>query len=71
MVIKSRRIRWVGHVARMKAMRNAHNASVGKPERKRLLGRPKRRWEDNIKMDFRETERKCMNCMHLAQDRNQ
>ena len=52
--LKSRRLRWAGHVARMKLSRNAFRVLVGKPEGKRPLGRPRRRWEDNIKMDLRE-----------------
>jgi hypothetical protein len=50
-VIKERRMRWVGHVARMGDVRGAYNILVGKPEGRRLLGRPKRRWEDNIKIE--------------------
>jgi hypothetical protein len=50
-MIKSRRIRWAGHVERMGERRGAYRVSVGKPEGKRPLGRPRRRWED-IKMDF-------------------
>jgi len=53
-VIKSRRMRWAGHVARMGEGRGVHRVLVGKPEGKRQLGRPRRRWEDNIKMDLRE-----------------
>ncbi|KAJ4443724.1 hypothetical protein ANN_05448 [Periplaneta americana] len=52
--IKSRRLRWAGHVARMGESRNAYRVLAGKPEGKRPLGRPRRRWEDNIKMDLRE-----------------
>jgi hypothetical protein len=52
----SRRIRWAGHVARMGDMRNANRILVGKPEGKRPLRRPRRRWVDDIKMDLRETE---------------
>ena len=51
-VIKSRRMRWAGHVARMEEGRVVHKVFVGKPEGKRPLGRPRRRWEDNIKMDL-------------------
>jgi hypothetical protein len=51
---KSRRIRWVGHVARMGEKRNAYRMLVGKPEVKRPLGRPRRRWMDNIRMDLGE-----------------
>ena len=53
-VVKSRRMRWVGHVARMGEGIGVHRVLVGKPEGKRPLGRPRRRWEDNIKMDLRE-----------------
>jgi hypothetical protein len=53
-MIKSWRMRWAGHVARMGEKRNACRILVGKPERKRALGRPRRRWVDNIKMDLRE-----------------
>ena len=52
LVIKSRRMRWAGHVARMEEGRGVHKVSVGKPEGKIPLGRQRRRWEDNIKMDF-------------------
>jgi hypothetical protein len=55
-VIKARRMRWVGHVARMGEVRGAYNILVGRPEGRRPLGRPRRRWEDNIKMDLREIE---------------
>jgi hypothetical protein len=55
MVIKSRRMRWVGHVECMGEMRNAHNILVGKPEGKRPLRRLRHRWKDTIKMDLRET----------------
>jgi hypothetical protein len=53
-VVKSRRMRWAGHVARMGEDRGVHRVLVGKPEGKRPLGRPSRRWEDNIKMDLQE-----------------
>jgi hypothetical protein len=49
-------MRWAGHVARMGEGRGMHRVLVGKPEWKRLLGRPRRRWEDNIKMDLQEVE---------------
>ena len=58
-VIKLRRVRWVGHVARMEEGRGVHKVSVGKPEGKKPLGRPRRRWEDNIKMDLQEVGRGC------------
>jgi len=51
-VVKSRRMRWAGHVARMGEDRGVQRVLVGKPEAKRLLGRPRRRWENNIKMDL-------------------
>ena len=53
-VIKSRRMRWAGHVARLEEGRGVHKVLVRKPEGKRPLGRPRRRWEDNIKMDLQE-----------------
>jgi hypothetical protein len=53
-MMKSRMIRWAGHVPRMGEKRNAHRILVGKPEGKRPLGRPRRRWEDNIIMDLGE-----------------
>ena len=52
--VKSRRMRWAGHVARMGEDRVVQRVLVGKPEGKRQLGRPRRRWEDNIKMDLQE-----------------
>ena len=69
-VIKSRRMRWAGHVARMGEGRGVHKVLVGKPEGKRQLERPKRRWEDNIKMDLEEVGRGCGDWMELAQDRD-
>ena len=52
--LKSRRLRWAGHVTRMGQFRNAYRVLVGQPESKRPLQRPRRSWEDNIKMDLRE-----------------
>ena len=52
--LKLRQLRWAGHVARMEQSRNAYRILVGKPEGKRPLGRPRRRWENNIKMDLTE-----------------
>ena len=69
-VIKSRRMRWAGRVARMEEGRSVHKVLVVKPERKRPLGRPRRRWEDNIKMDLQEVGRGCGDWMELAQDRD-
>ena len=68
-VIKSRRMRWAGNMARMEEGRGVHKVLVGKPEGKRPLGRPRRRWEDNIKMDLDEVGRGCGDWMELAQDR--
>jgi hypothetical protein len=53
-VIKARRMRWSGHVVRMGEVRGAYSILVGRPERRRPLGRPRHRWEDNIKMNLRE-----------------
>ena len=53
-VIKSRRMRWAGHVARIGEKRGVYRVLVGKPEGKRPLGRPRSRWENNIKMDLQE-----------------
>ena len=69
-VIKSRRLRWAGHVTRMEEGRGVHKVLVGKPEGKRPVGRPRRRWEDNIKMDLEEVGRGCGDRMELAQDRD-
>jgi len=68
-VIKSRRMRWAGHVARMEEGRGVCRVLVGKPERRRPLGRPRRRWEDNIRMDLWEVGCGCVDWMELAQDR--
>ena len=68
-VVKSRRMRWAEHVARMGEGRGVHRVIVGKPEGKRPLGRPKLRWEDNIKMDLREVGG-VGDWMELAQDRD-
>ena len=55
-VIKSRRLKWAGHVARMEEGRGVHEVLVGKPDGKRPLGRPRRRWQDTIKILFRKLE---------------
>ncbi|KAJ4443652.1 hypothetical protein ANN_05327 [Periplaneta americana] len=68
--IKSRRLRWAGHVACMGESRNAYKVLVGRPEGKRPLGRPRRRWEDNIKMDLREVGYDDGDWINLAQDRD-
>jgi hypothetical protein len=69
-VIKARRIRWAGHVVRMGEMRGAYNILVGKPEGRRPLGRSRRGWEDNIKMDLREIGFGNVDWIHLTQDRD-
>jgi hypothetical protein len=68
-VVKSRRMRWVGHVARMRERRVVYRVLVGKTEGKIPLGRPERRWEDNIKMDLQEVVCGGMDWMELAQDK--
>ena len=69
-VIKSRRMRWAEHVARMDEGRGVHKVLVWKPEGKRPLGRPRCRWENNIKLDLQEVGRGCGDWMELAQDRD-
>ena len=69
-VIKSRRMRWAGHVAHMGEGRGVYRVLVGKPEGKRPLGRPRRRWEDNIRMDLQEVGLGYADWTGLAQDRD-
>jgi hypothetical protein len=68
-IIKSRRMRWAGHVARMGEKRNMYRLLVGKPEGKRPLGRPRSRWIDNIKMDLLEIGVSVVDWIGLAQNR--
>jgi hypothetical protein len=68
-IIKSRRMRGVGHVARMGEKRNVYMLLVGKPEGKRPLGRQRRSWTDNIKLDLLEIELSVVDWIGLAQDR--
>jgi hypothetical protein len=70
-MIKSRRMRWAGHAARMGKGRGAYTVLVGMPEGKRPLGRPRRRWEDNIKLDLREMGIDGVNLIQIAQDKVQ
>jgi len=70
LVVKSRRMKWAGHVARMGERRGVHRVLVRKPEGKRQLGKPRRKWEDNIKMDFQKVGVGCGDWMELAQDRD-
>ena len=67
-VIKSRRMRWAGHVARIG--RGVHRVLVGKPEGKRPPGRPRHRWEENINMDLKEVACGGMDWFEMAQDRD-
>jgi hypothetical protein len=69
-VIKSRRMRWAGNVAHMGEKRNVCRLLVGKPEGKRLLGRPRRRWVNNIRMDLGEVGWGDVDWIGLAKDRN-
>jgi hypothetical protein len=70
-VINSRRMRYVGHVARLEEGRGVYRLLVGRPEGKRPLGRPRRTWENNIKMDLRTIGIDGANWIRLAQDRFQ
>jgi hypothetical protein len=67
-MIKSRKLRWAGHVACMGKRSGAYRALVGKPERRKPLGRPGHGWEDNIKMDLQEVGLEGIDCIDLAQD---
>ena len=69
-VVKSRRMRWAGHVTRMGERRGVYRVLLGKSEGKGPLGRHKRRWEDNIKMDLQEVGCGGMDWIELAQDRD-
>jgi len=69
-VVISRRMRWAGHVARIRERRGVYRVLVGKPKRKTPLGRPRRRWEDNIKMDLQEIRYGGMDWIELVQDRD-
>jgi len=69
-VIKSRRMRWAGHVARMGVARGVYGVLVGKPEGRRPLGRPRRRWADNMRTDLQEVGCVYIDWIGLAQDRD-
>ena len=69
-VIKSRRMRWAGHVARMGEEKGVYRVLAGKPEGRRPLGRPRRRWVDNIRVDLQEVGCGYMDWIGLAQDRD-
>jgi hypothetical protein len=66
-MIQPRKMRWAGHVACMEQMLNAHYILVEKREGKRQLGRPRHRWDDNIRMDLRKIEWEVVDCIPLAQ----
>ena len=68
-IMTSRRLRWAGHVARMGEKRRLYSILIGKPEGKRPLGRPRRRWEDNIRRDLREVGIRDENWLDVAQER--
>jgi hypothetical protein len=68
--IKARMMRWAGHVASMGKVRGAYNILVGRPEGRRPLGRPRRRWEDDIMMDLREIGFGNVDWIHWAQDKD-
>ena len=69
-MVKSRRMRWAGHVALIEEGRGVNRVLVGKPVGKRPMGRPRGRWEYNIKIDFQEVGGGCGDWMELAQDRD-
>jgi hypothetical protein len=69
-MIKSRRLRWAGHVARMEESRSAFKILTGKPTGKRPLGKPRRSWEDNIRMDLEDIGINTGNWVDSAQDRD-
>ena len=69
-VIKSRRMRWAGHVVRMGEEREVYKVLVGKPEGRRSLGRPRRRWVDNIRMDLQEVGCGYIDWIGVAQERD-
>jgi hypothetical protein len=66
--MKSRRMRWAGHVARIGEGRGAYRILVGRPEGRRPLGRPRRGWEDNIKMDLQKVGREGVDWIDMATD---
>jgi hypothetical protein len=69
-VIQPRRMRWAGYVARMVEGRGVYRVLVGKPEENRPMGKPRRKWDDNIKMDLQEVGCGGMDWIELAQDRD-
>jgi hypothetical protein len=69
-VIKARKMRWAGHVARMGEVRDAYNILIGKPLGRRPLGRPRRGWEDNLEMNLEEIGFRDVDWINLARDRD-
>ena len=69
-ILNRDQLRWAGHVARMEQFRSAYRVLVGKPERKKPLGRPRCKWEDNIKMDLREVSCDPRDWINLAENRD-
>jgi len=69
--IKSRKMRWSGHIARIEEIKNAKNNPAGKSKVKRPLGRPNHEWEDNNKIDLREIRWKIVGWIHLSHYRDQ
>jgi len=70
-MIKTRSMRWVAHIACMGVVRIVYATLIGNAEMTITLGRPRHRWEDNIRLDLRETGWEGMDWIHLAQNRNQ
>jgi len=70
-IMKSRRLRWAGHIARMGEKRRLYSILVGRPDGRKPFGRPRRRWEDNIRRDLREIGVRDENWLDVAQDRIQ
>ena len=69
--LKARRLRWIGHITRMGQFRKVSRVLVGNPVENRPLGRPRRRWEDNIEIDLREVFCDAGDWIDVAQDRDQ
>jgi hypothetical protein len=70
-MIKLRKVRWAGHIARVGQKRNVYKLFIGKSERKRPRGRPGHRWEDNIRINVREIVWEGVDWIHMARDRDQ
>jgi len=68
-IMKSRRLRWAGNVARTEGRRRLYSIAIGRPDGRRPLGRPRRRWEDNIRRDLREVAVRYENWLDIVQER--